>query len=132
SRGSTTRGAGGAGAAGPPLPARRRGGRGADDLLAGVRAAAAPLRYRRLCAAMTQLRALAARTADQRLDAVLTGDTAVLAAMAAALAVVRADGLDAGDADPVGWQRYSRGPVNALHRRCGADIARAALRLGAG
>lgn len=122
----------GAGADGTALTAMLRRCSAVDDLLAGVRAAAAPLRYQRLCAAMTQLRALAARTADQRLDAVLTGDTAVLAAMAAALAVVRADGLDAGVADPVGWQRYSRGPVNALHRRCGADIARAALRLGAG
>lgn len=101
-----------------------------DEVRSGVRAAAAPLRYRRWCEAMTRLRTLAARTADQRLDAILTGDTAVLAAMDAALAVVRADGLEAGAADPVRWQRYGRGPVNALHRRCAADIARGALRLG--
>jgi len=27
------------------------------------------------------------------------------------------------------WHRYSRGPVNSLHRRCGADICRGSLRL---
>jgi hypothetical protein len=27
------------------------------------------------------------------------------------------------------WQRYSRGPVNELHRSCGADICRGSLRL---
>jgi hypothetical protein len=29
----------------------------------------------------------------------------------------------------VHWRRYSRGPVDALHRSCGADIARGSLRL---
>ena len=106
-----------------------------DEVLAGIRAADAPLRYRRLCASMTRLRALAVRTGDQQLDALLIGGTAVRAAMAAAAEVVGADGLEAGPDDPlrraVRWQRYSRGPVNALHRRCGADIARGALRSGA-
>lgn len=105
-----------------------------DEVLAGVRAATAPLRYRRLCASMTRLRALAVRTADQRLDAMLSGDTAVRAAGDAAAEVVGAAGPEAGPGDPlwraVRWQRYSRGPVNALHRRCGADLARAALRSG--
>ena len=32
----------------------------------------------------------------------------------------------------VHWRRYARGPVNALHRSCGADIARGSLRLLAG
>ena len=27
------------------------------------------------------------------------------------------------------WSRYARGPVNALHRRCAADITRGSLRL---
>lgn len=101
-----------------------------DEVIAGVRAATAPLRYRRLCASMTRLWALAVRTADQQLEAVLSGDTAVRAAMDAAAEVVGA----VGPGDPlwraVRWQRYSRGPVNALHRRCGADLARAALRSG--
>jgi hypothetical protein len=29
----------------------------------------------------------------------------------------------------VHWRRYSRGPVSALHRNCGADIARGSPRL---
>lgn len=123
-----------AGTDGHALTAVLRRASNIDELLAGVRAAGAPVRYRRLCASMTRLRALAARTADQRLDALLTGDTAVRAAMDAAAEVVRADGLELGPDDPlrraVRWQRYSRGPVNALHRRCGADLARGALRSG--
>lgn len=107
-----------------------------DQVLAGVQAAAAPVRYHRLHVAMTELRALAARTEDQRLAALLTGDSATLAAMSAATDVLRADGLDTDSADPLRcaarWQHYSRGPVNALHRRCGVDMARGALRLAAG
>lgn len=107
-----------------------------DEVLAGVHAAAAPVRYHRLQVAMTELRALAARTEDQRLAALLTGDTATLAAMNAATDVLRAEGLDADPGDPlrcaVRWQRYSRGPVNAMHRRCGVDMTRGALRSAAG
>lgn len=123
-----------AGADGRALTASLRRASNIDALTAGVRAAAAPLRYRRLCESMTRLRALAAGTADPRLDAMLTGDTAVRAAMDAAAEVLGADGMDTGPDDPlrraVRWQRYSRGPVNALHGRCGADIARGALRSG--
>ncbi|CAM3414730.1 hypothetical protein MYFR107205_09670 [Mycolicibacterium frederiksbergense] len=123
-----------AGADGRALTAALRRASNIDALTAGVRAAAAPLRYRRLCESMTRLRALAAGTADPRLDAMLTGAAAVRAAMDAAAEVLGADGMDTGPDDPlrraVRWQRYSRGPVNALHRRCGADIARGALRAG--
>jgi hypothetical protein len=57
--------------------------------------------------------------------------------MAAAVDVVEAAGLrvDLGDGEAthlrraVTWQRYSRGPVSAVHRSCGADIARGSLRL---
>ena len=124
----------GAGADGRALTASLRRLGKIDELRAAVHAAAAPLRYRRLGTAMTRLRALAAWTADERLNALVAGDAAVLAAMEAAVEVVRADGLDVGPDDPltraVRWQRYSRGPVNALHRRCGTDIARGALRSG--
>jgi hypothetical protein len=106
-----------------------------DEVVAGVHAAAAPLRYQRLRAAMIRLHALAARTADQRLTGLLTADIAVLATMDAATEVLRAAGVDADRDEPlrlaVRGQRYSRGPVNALHRSCGADIARGALRLAA-
>lgn len=123
-----------AGADGRALTASLRRLSKIDELRAAVHAAAAPVRYRRLGTAMTRLRALAARTADERLNALVAGDTAVRAAMEAAVEVVRADGLEVGPDDPltraVRWQRYSRGPVNALHRRCGTDIARGALRSG--
>jgi hypothetical protein len=118
---------------GPAIAALLRRLSNIDEVMAGVHAVSAPLRYRRLRSAVTRLHALAARTGDQRLDALLAGDPAVLAAMSAATEVLCAAGLDADHGDPlrcaVRWQRYSRGPVNALHRSCGADMARGALRL---
>lgn len=88
-----------------------------DGLLDGIEAAAAPLHYERLAA-----------------------DDGIAARMAAAVAVVRAAGLevDAMDDDApasanlrraITWQRYSRGPVSRLHRSCGADIVRGSLLL---
>jgi hypothetical protein len=64
-------------------------------------------------------------------------DAHVAARMAAAIEVVRAAGMtvDGGVTAAahlrraITWQRYSRGPVSRLHRRCGADIARGSLRL---
>ncbi|MEZ0356005.1 hypothetical protein [Mycobacterium sp. SA01] len=92
-----------------------------DGLLAGLAAAAAPVRYRRLIEEF----------ADSAADEV------VAARMAAAIEVVQATGMtvDAGVSAhahlrrAVVWQRYSRGPVSRLHSRCGADIARGSLRL---
>lgn len=94
-----------------------------DGLLAGIVAAAAPARYRRLTEAHpTESSA---------------GDEAVAARMAAAIAVVQAAGMTV-DSDTsaaahlrraILWQRYARGPVSRLHGRCGADIARGSLRL---
>ncbi len=92
-----------------------------DGLLAGLEAAAAPVRYRRLT--------------EEFADS--AADEAVAARMAAAIEVVQAAGMTV-DADvstqahlrrAVVWQRYSRGPVSRLHGRCGADIARGSLRL---
>jgi hypothetical protein len=107
-----------------------------DGVVAGVHMVSAPLRYQRLRATMTRLHALAARTADQRLAGFLAGDIAVLAVMTAATEVLQAAGLEADRDEPlrraVRGLRYGRGPVNALHRNCGADIARGALRLAAG
>ena len=67
----------------------------------------------------------------------LDADATALAVMTAAVDVVEAAGMhvDRGD-DPdaharraVQWNRYARGPVNALHRACAADIVRGSLRL---
>lgn len=88
-----------------------------DGLLAGIDAAAAPVRYERLPDSPT--------------------DDAVEARMAAAIEVVQAAGMtvDGGVGTAahlrraIVWQRYSRGPVSRLHGRCGADIARGSLRL---
>jgi hypothetical protein len=72
---------------------------------------------------------------DQRLSAFLTADGTVAAVMAAAVQVVGAAGLEVDQSShlerAVHWRRYSRGPVNALHRRCAADICRGSLRLHA-
>jgi hypothetical protein len=80
---------------------------------------------------------LATQFDDEPLSAFLAADATVLAVMAAAVGVVEAAGItvDRGDHPDahlrraVQWRRYSRGPVNALHRSCGADISRGSLRL---
>ncbi|MGE2736199.1 hypothetical protein [Mycolicibacterium vaccae] len=111
--------------------------------LSGVRAAAdaihaatAPARYRSVCAALRELRLVAAG-GDRRIEEFLTGDAVVLAVMAAAVDVVEGAGLrvDRGDDTAahlrraVHWERYARGPVDALHASCGAAIRRGSLRL---
>jgi hypothetical protein len=108
-----------------------------DRVVAHLDAAGAPIRYRRVQTAITELRILTARLTDARLAEFLTDDAIALAAMSAAVDVVESAGVpvDRGD-DPaahlrraVHWARYGRGPVNALHRSCAADISRGSLRL---
>jgi hypothetical protein len=108
-----------------------------DEVVARVQAAAAPVRYRRVRAAIAELHALAVRSADQQVAEFLASDDAVLAVMGAAVDVLEADGMhvDTGDGPAahrrraVFWRRYGSGPVNALHRSCSADISRGSLRL---
>jgi hypothetical protein len=119
------------------LPALLRRLSQIDRVVAHLDAAGAPTRYRRLCAAVTELRALAVQSGDDRLGEFLSTDETVVAVMAAAVDVVEAAGVavDRGDdatshlRRAVHWRRYSRGPVDALHRSCGADISRGSLRL---
>ena len=108
-----------------------------DRAVAKLDAAGAPVRYRRVRAAVAELRALAAQSGNRQLAELLVADDTVLAVMAAAVDVVEAEGMhvDRGD-DPaahrrraVYWRRYGQGPVNALHRSCSADICRGSLRL---
>jgi hypothetical protein len=107
-----------------------------DRVRAQVAATGAEVRYRRVCSALVELRALAA-CGRPSLAEFLSGDDAVVAVMAAAVDVVQAAGLSVDpDDEPsahlrraVHWQRYSRGPVNRLHRSCAADISRGSLRL---
>ncbi len=110
---------------------------GVEEVLAALQAAAAPVRYRRVRRALAQVRALAVASPGSGLAEFLTCDATVVAVMAAAAEVVRAAGLAVGPGagaeaqlrGALRWRRYSRGPVDELHRSCGADIARGALRL---
>jgi hypothetical protein len=108
-----------------------------DRVLGHVAAAAAPVRYRRLQTAITELRSLAVLSDDSQLADFLSTDATVLAVMSAAVDVVEAVGVQVDRGDDatahlrraVRWRHYSQGPVSALHRSCGADIARGSLRL---
>jgi len=108
-----------------------------DRVVEHIAAAAAPLRYRRLQTAITELRSLAVLSDDNQLADFLSTDATVLAVMSAAVDVVEAVGVQVDRGDDAGahlrravhWRHYSRGPVSALHRSCGADIARGSLRL---
>ena len=108
-----------------------------EDAVARVYAVGAPVRYRRMRAAITELHALAVQSADHRLAELLRTDDMVLALMGAAVEVLEAEGMhvDRGDGPAAHrrraayWQRYGGGPVNDLHRSCSADICRGSLRL---
>lgn len=107
---------------------------GVDVVRAEIERVAAPARYRRIEAALTELSGLAAGPGGARFARLLAGDEMVLARMAAAAEVVRAAGMTAGPGGDllsvaVWWRRYADGPVSELHRACGADLSRAALRL---
>jgi hypothetical protein len=58
-----------------------------------------------------------------------SGDGRRVGVVEAGVAVDRGDDAAAHLRRAVRWRRYSRGPVDALHRSCGADIARGSLRL---
>jgi hypothetical protein len=108
-----------------------------DRVAECLAAVAAPVQYRRVRAAVHELRTLAAQSGDDRVDAFLNSDEVVVAVMAAAVDVVQACGLtvDRGDdADAhvrraVHWRHYAHGPVDVTHRCCAADISRGSLRL---
>lgn len=118
------------------LPALLRGLSGVDRVLEALDAAAAPVRYGRVRRAIAELRALG----DERVGRFLAADDTVIAVMAAAVEVVQAEGLVVERGHDAQahlrraryWRQYSRGPVNALHRSCGADISRGSLRLLSG
>ena len=108
-----------------------------EEAVAAVEAAGAPVRYRRVRAAIAELHALAVQSGDEQLAELLRTDDTVLAVMGAAVEVVEAEGMhvDRGDGPAAHrrraayWRRYGSGPVNALHRSCSADICRGSLRL---
>lgn len=114
---------------------------GIDGLVGRIVAAGAETRYRRILDAVTELEALAVGdpAIGTRIGDFLASDDVVSARMAAAVDVVEAAGCPVDTADDAdghlrraaAWQRYSRGPVTAVHRACGGDITRGSLRLWA-
>ena len=119
------------------LPALLRRLSQLDRVVAHLEAAAAPVRYRRMQAAIAELRSLAMQSGDEQLAEFLAADETILTVMTTAVEVVEAAGVRVETGDDaashlrraVRWRRYSRGPVDALHRSCGADISRGSLRL---
>jgi len=107
-----------------------RGVSGITAVLDDIERASAPLRYRRLVGALARLADDAVGLRGARVAEFLTSDAVVLARMAAAEKVVGAsDGGAPHLRRAIHWQNYARGPVSELHRACGTDIARGALRL---
>jgi hypothetical protein len=118
------------------LPAVLRRLSQVDRVVEKLAVSGAEVRYRRMHSALVQLRTLATH-GRAALAEFLSGDETVIAVMAAAVDVVHAAGLTVDDDDrpsahlhsALHWHRYSRGPVSHLHRSCGTDICRGALRL---
>ena len=105
---------------------------GIQGVLEEIGRAAAVIRYRRLLRALAPLAEQAVGSRGAPVGAFLAGDAVVLARMAAASEVVTAPTVPGGRNEllcrAIYFQRYARGPVSGLHRDCGIDIARGALR----
>lgn len=137
----------GSGSDAPALAALLHRASGISAVLEEIDRAGAPVRYRRLIGALARLADDAVGPRGAGVAEFLAGDAVVLARMAAALDVVGAPattvdpgGAPATTVDPAGgcathlrravhWHSYAQGPVSALHRACGTDISRGALRL---
>jgi hypothetical protein len=106
-----------------------------DGVVDKIEAVGAQVHYRRVLDAVAELETMA--VTDRRVADFLSREDTVIARMAAAVDVVEAAGMAVDRCDDaaallrraVGWQRYSRGPAEGMHRACGADIARGSLRL---
>lgn len=111
-----------------------------DHVATALAEAAAAVRYGWVRSEINELHCLAAESDAELVSDLLVDDVTIMASMTAAVDVVEAAGLivDRGDTvsahldRAVRWRRYGRGPVNALHRHCSADIVRGSLRLMAG
>ena len=110
---------------------------GIQAVLDEIDRAGAAIRYRRLIGRLARLAEQAVGPRSARVAEFLASDAVILARMAAATEVIAVPEKTAGLAEgsaahlrrAVYWQHYARGPVSALHRACGTDIARGALRL---
>jgi hypothetical protein len=118
------------------LPELLRRLSGVEEVLSALHDVAAPVRYERVRRALAELRALGGDLSDE-VGRFLAADDTVVSVMAAAVDVVQAHGLvvdpgvqpDAHMRRARHWRIYGRGPVDALHRSCSADIVRGSLRL---
>jgi hypothetical protein len=99
-----------------------------DAVLARLDDLAAEASYRRVRAVLAELRVIAASGDDGRLWRFLGADATVAALTVAALDVLEAGPPEAPARCAIRWSRYARGPVNALHRSCAADVVRGSLR----
>lgn len=107
-----------------------------DAVLADLRAVAAPVRYRRMQRAIGEMHCLAISHRDEALSDLLASDDVIDALACAAVDVLESRGLAVAPADDaqghaalaVHWATYARGPVDALHRSCAADLIRGSLR----
>lgn len=106
---------------------------GVDALLAAIERAGSEVRYQRILDTAVMVAKLFSGPGGDRFAELMAGDDVVLARMSAAADVLSALGLVVEDDDLLRqankWQVYSRGPVSALHRECGVDVARGSLRL---
>ncbi|MDG4663025.1 hypothetical protein [Mycobacterium sp. 236(2023)] len=120
------------GADGAQVAARLRALSQVDAAVARIGEFDAEVEYRRGCSALAGLRRVAAETRDDELASFLVSDQVVSAVMTSAANVMEAAGVrvDLGDGlrSAVRWRHYADGPLNALHRRCAADISRGLLR----
>jgi len=147
----------GRGAEAPALAALLHQASGISAVLEEIDRAAAPIRYRRLIGALARLADAAVGPRGAGVAEFLAGDAVALARMAAALDVVGAPATTVNPAGApatmvnlagapalavdrlsgcathlrraVHWRHYAQGQVSALHRGCGTDISRGALRL---
>ena len=94
-----------------------------DRVVAHIEAAGAPVRYRRVRSAITELHALAAQSGDERLAEFLSTDETVLAVMAAAVDVVEAAGRARGPRRRCGRASAPGGALAAVRPRSGRCAA---------
>ncbi|GLE55878.1 hypothetical protein NJBCHELONAE_11860 [Mycobacteroides chelonae] len=124
--------------AAPGLAALLRDLSGIDAVVNAIRAAIAQGWYRRMRAVLAELRRIGVTgVLPVQIDAFLTSDDVVVAAMQCAVDAATAAGLTVELSDhpedhryrAEHWQRFAAGPVNATYAAMGTDIVRGSLRL---
>ncbi|MFA4081120.1 hypothetical protein [Mycobacteroides salmoniphilum] len=111
---------------------------GVDAVVSAIRAAIAQGWYRRMRTVLAELRRIGVTgVLPVQIDAFLTSDDVVVAAMRCAVDAATAAGIPVELSDhpedhryrAERWQRFAAGPVNATYASMGTDIARGSLRM---